>query len=80
MNATTDIPRRHSPHAADSITLAEYRSAEGYAMNPEHLLKHFDLIAEAPDAIPRLRRFILDLAVRESLWSRIVKMDLLWNN
>ncbi len=49
-------------------------------MNPEHLLKHFDLIAEAPDAIPRLRRFILDLAVRESLWSRIVKMDLLWNN
>lgn len=66
-DATTDIPRRHSPHAADSITLAEYRSAEGYAMNPEHLLKHFDLIAEAPDAIPRLRRFILDLAVRGKL-------------
>ena len=36
-------------------------------MNPERLLKHFDLLAEAPDAIPRLRRFILDLAVRGKL-------------
>jgi len=31
------------------------------------ILKHFDQIAEAPDAIPRLRRFILDLAVRGKL-------------
>jgi type I restriction enzyme S subunit len=31
------------------------------------LLQHFDRIAEAPDAIPRLRRFILDLAVRGKL-------------
>jgi type I restriction enzyme S subunit len=36
-------------------------------MNPERLLKHFNEIAEAPDAIPRLRRFILDLAVRGKL-------------
>ena len=36
-------------------------------MNAEHLLAHFDRIADAPDAIPRLRRFILDLAVRSKL-------------
>lgn len=36
-------------------------------MNAERLLKHFDRIAEAPDAIPRLRRFILDLAMRGKL-------------
>ena len=33
-------------------------------MNPVKLLAHFDRISEAPDAVPRLRRFILDLAVR----------------
>ena len=33
-------------------------------MNASQLLNHFDRISEAPDAIPRLRRFILDLAVR----------------
>ncbi len=36
-------------------------------MNPAHLLAHFDRLADAPDAIPRLRRFILDLAVRGKL-------------
>jgi type I restriction enzyme S subunit len=36
-------------------------------MNPDMLLRHFDEISEAPDAIPRLRRFILDLAVRGKL-------------
>jgi type I restriction enzyme S subunit len=36
-------------------------------LNAEYLLKHFDRIAEAPDAVPRLRRFILDLAVRGKL-------------
>jgi type I restriction enzyme S subunit len=36
-------------------------------MNAEQLLKHFERICEAPDAIPRLRRFILDLAVRGKL-------------
>lgn len=36
-------------------------------MNPEFLLTHFDRIGSAPDAVPRLRRFILDLAVRGTL-------------
>jgi type I restriction enzyme, S subunit len=36
-------------------------------MNPDTLLVHFDQISEAPDTIPRLRRFILDLAVRGKL-------------
>jgi len=36
-------------------------------MNSDWLLKHFEQISEAPDAIPRLRRFILDLAVRGKL-------------
>ena len=36
-------------------------------MNPAQLLTHFDRLAEAPDAVPRLRRFILDLAVRGKL-------------
>ena len=40
-------------------------------MNAEQLLTHFDRIANAPDAIPRLRRFILDLAVR----SKLVEQD-----
>ena len=33
-------------------------------MNAEHLLAQFERISEAPDALARLRRFILDLAVR----------------
>lgn len=36
-------------------------------MNAERLLAYFDRIAEAPEAVPRLRRFILDLAVRGKL-------------
>ena len=36
-------------------------------MSSERLLKHFDKIVNTPDAIPRLRRFILDLAVRGKL-------------
>ena len=36
-------------------------------MSPERLLEYFERISEAPDAIPRLRRFILDLAVRGKL-------------
>ena len=36
-------------------------------MNAEQLLSHFDRIADAPDAIQHLRRFILDLAVRGKL-------------
>jgi type I restriction enzyme S subunit len=40
-------------------------------MNAEWLFSHFARISEAPDAIPRLRRFILDLAVR----GKLVKQD-----
>ena len=36
-------------------------------MNPDLLLAHFDRMSQAPDAMPRLRRFILDLAVRGKL-------------
>ena len=36
-------------------------------MSPAQLLAHFDRICEAPGAVPRLRRFILDLAVRGKL-------------
>lgn len=36
-------------------------------MNANQLLTHFDCIADAPDAIQRLRRFVLDLAVRGKL-------------
>jgi type I restriction enzyme S subunit len=36
-------------------------------MTPDLLIKHFDRISDAPDAIPRLRGFILDLAVRGKL-------------
>ena len=36
-------------------------------MRAPRLLQHFDRICEAPDAVPRLRRFILDLAVRGKL-------------
>ena len=40
-------------------------------MNPEFLLAHFDRISAAPDAIPKLRGFILDLAVQ----GRLVDQD-----
>jgi len=36
-------------------------------MNEERLLAHYEQIADAPDAIGRLRRFVLDLAVRGKL-------------
>lgn len=36
-------------------------------MNAERLLQHYEQIADAPDAVARLRRFILDLAVRGKL-------------
>ena len=36
-------------------------------MNAERLLANFGRVADAPDAIPRLRRLILDLAVRGKL-------------
>ena len=36
-------------------------------MNADRLLDHYERIADAPDAVHRLRRFILDLAVRGKL-------------
>lgn len=36
-------------------------------MNAERLLARYERIADASDAIPRLRRFVLDLAVRGKL-------------
>ena len=36
-------------------------------MTPERLLAHYERIADAPDAVARVRRFILDLAVRGKL-------------
>lgn len=36
-------------------------------MNAERLLELYDRISEAPDAVARLRRFVLDLAVRGKL-------------
>lgn len=36
-------------------------------MNEDRLVAHYERIADAPDAIARLRRFILDLAVRGKL-------------
>jgi type I restriction enzyme S subunit len=36
-------------------------------MSADLLIAHFDRISNSPDAIPRLRRFVLDLAVRGKL-------------
>lgn len=36
-------------------------------MSPDRLLQHFEQVSEAPGAVPRLRRFVLDLAVRGKL-------------
>ena len=36
-------------------------------MNADRLLAHYERVADAPDAVPCLRRFILDLAVRGKL-------------
>ena len=40
-------------------------------MTGARLLSHFDYIVDAPDAVPRVRRFIVDLAVR----GRLVPQD-----
>lgn len=36
-------------------------------MNPQRLLQHFETISDAPDAVAKLRRLVLDLAVRGKL-------------
>ena len=40
-------------------------------MNADRLLAYYERIANAPDAVPRLRRFILDLAVRGKLVEQV---------
>lgn len=44
-------------------------------MNAEGLLVHYARIADAPDAIARLRRFVLDLAVRGKLSEQQLQDD-----
>lgn len=36
-------------------------------MNAEHLLEHYERVADAPDAVAKLRRLVLELAVRGKL-------------
>ena len=36
-------------------------------MNAKRLLAYYERVADAPDAIPKLRRFVLELAVRGKL-------------
>ena len=55
---------------ATSVALnpdAEYRHNSGAGMSAENLLAHFDRMFDRPEAVSRLRRFILDLAVRGKL-------------
>ncbi len=40
-------------------------------MNADRLLALYEKVAEAPDAVPRLRRFVLDLAVRGKLVAQV---------
>ncbi|CAO4149204.1 hypothetical protein LPLAFNJD_LOCUS2886 [Methylorubrum aminovorans] len=42
-------------------------------MNADRLLAHYEQVADAPDAIPRLRRFVLDLAVRGKITDYLPK-------
>ena len=53
-NRLSNAPKRHSRES-------------GNPSSAERLFTHFDRIADAPDAVPLLRRFILDLAVRGKL-------------
>ena len=61
---------------AETAALHEQLKAvltEALAMNAELLLTHFDKITSTSQAIPRLRRFILDLAVRGNLVAQNVE-------
>jgi type I restriction enzyme S subunit len=40
-------------------------------MKPEMLFSHFDRISDAPEAVPSLRQFIIDLAVRGKLMEQV---------
>src|SRR5271167_4605673 len=58
--------RPHSPGCAKLSPLCSM-SWDRLEMTSAHLLEIYERIADAPDAIARLRRFILDLAVRGKL-------------
>ena len=60
---------RSKPFAqpAAGCTHAAHRTRAAGRMNAERLLAQFDRVADAPDAVSRLRRFVLDLAVRGKL-------------
>jgi hypothetical protein len=62
-----DLARAEAETATyrDQLKAISHRGAR--PMNAERLLAHYEKIADAPDAIARLRRFILDLAVRGKL-------------
>jgi type I restriction enzyme, S subunit len=51
--------------------IAEIQTLDAGTFNAKRLLELYDRVAEAPDAIDRLRRFVLDLAVR----GRLVPQD-----
>ena len=54
--------------AASTARPTEDHSGRGAAaMNAELLLAHFNRISDAPDAVARLRQFVLELAVRGKL-------------
>ncbi len=55
------------PDGESAQPVEEHPRGSPRAVNAERLIAHFERIADAPDAIGRLRRFILDLAVRGKL-------------
>ena len=72
-NPVTYVPGNPRSSRPRSESKACFRGSDATSItsgNPsaiEHLLTHFDRLAAAPNAIPHLRRFILDLAVRGKL-------------
>src|SRR4051812_32761575 len=66
-NAAKRPSRRRSRDRALSRPVESDPRRGAGPMNAERLLAHYEKIADAPDAITRLRRFVLDLAVRGKL-------------
>ena len=60
-------PSRHDGKNRLSNAPKRHFREGGNPSSAERLFTHFDRIAGAPDAVPHLRRFILDLAVRGKL-------------
>lgn len=63
----TTCPHPATPTTGSTGSTRSTLSTESTGAASLHLLQHFARIIEASDAIPRLRRFILDLAVRGKL-------------